>query len=85
MKRLLLVTSLLLPFSLYAEKSAFGAGDLNNPSPYGLTATEKNILKNKDTVRKNNSRLDTVEESLSGMLSIIEGLNEKGHSDKNEL
>ena len=85
MKRLLLLSSLLLPLSLFAEKSAFGAGDLNNPSPYGLTTTEKHILKNKDTVRKNNSRLDSVEESLSGMLSIVEGLNEKGQSDKHEL
>ena len=85
MKRLLLLISFLLPISLYAEKSAFGAGDLDNPSPYGLTAAEKHILKNKDTVTKNKTRLDTVEESLSGMLSIIEGLNEKSQSDKLEL
>lgn len=85
MKRLLLLSSLLLPLSLFAEKSAFGAGDLDSPSPYGLTATEKHILKNKDTVRKNKSRLDSVEESLSGMLSVVEGLNEKAQSDKMEL
>ncbi len=92
MRRLLLLSSFLLPLSLYAEKSAFGAGDLNNPSPYGLTKAEKSILDNKETisdiegtVRKNRSRITSVEESLSGMKSIVEGLNEKGHDDKLSL
>ncbi len=89
MKRLLLISSFLLPLSLYAEKSAFGAGDLNNPSPYGLTKAEKHILDNKETisdiegtVRKNRSRINSIEESLSGVRSIVEGLNEQGHEDK---
>jgi len=92
MKRLLLLSSFLLPLSLHAEKSAFGAGDLNNPSPYGLTKAEKYILDNKETisdiegtVRKNRSRITSVEESLSGMRSIVEGLNQKGHEDKVSL
>lgn len=89
MKRLLLISSFLLPLSLYAEKSAFGAGDLNNPSPYGLTKAEKHILDNKETisdiegtVRKNRSRINSIEESLSGVRSIVEGLNEQGHEEK---
>lgn len=80
--------SLLLPLSLYAEKSAFGAGDLNSPSPYGLTKSEKHILENKEiihdiegTVRKNRTRISNVEESLSGIKSIVEGLNETGRND----
>lgn len=84
--------SLFLPLSLYAEKSAFGAGDLNSPSPYGLTKAEKHILDNKETiqdiegtVRKNRTRISNVEESLSGMRSIVEGLNETGRSDKLSL
>ncbi len=92
MKRLLLLSSFLLPLSLYAEKSAFGAGDLNNPSPYGLTKTEKYLLDTKETisdiegtVRKNRSRITSVEESLSGVRSIVEGLNEQGHADKVSL
>ena len=79
---------LLLPLSLYAEKSAFGAGDLNSPSPYGLTKSEKHILENKEiihdiegTVRKNRTRISNVEESLSGIKSIVEGLNETGRND----
>ncbi len=47
MKRLLLISSFLLPFSLYAERSAFGAGDLDSPNPYGLTKAEKKYLKTK--------------------------------------
>ena len=89
MKRLLLISSFLLPLSLYAEKSAFGAGDLNSPSPYGLTKAEKHILNNKETlndidgtVRKNRSRISSIEESLSGVRSIVEGLNEQEHEDK---
>ncbi len=94
MRRILLLSSfsLLLPLSLCAEKSAFGAGDLDNPSPYGLTKAEKHILDNKETihdmeatVRKNRSRIGSVEESVSGMKSIVEGLNEKGRSDQLEL
>lgn len=80
--------SLLFPLSLFAEKSAFGAGDLNSPTPYGLTKTEKHILENKEiiqdiegTVRKNRARISTVEESLSGIKSIVEGLNETGRND----
>ena len=43
MRRLLYVglLGLLLPLSAFAEKSAFGAGNLDSPNPYGLTAAEK--------------------------------------------
>jgi len=94
MRRVLLLgsLSLLLPLSLCAEKSAFGAGDLNSPSPYGLTKAEKHILNNKETledidgtVRKNRTRISTLEESLSGMKSIVEGLNETGRDGKLSL
>lgn len=92
MTRFLLLSALLLPLSLFAEKSAFGAGDLDNPSPYGLTKTEKRILENKEiitdmegTVRKNRNRIGSIEESVSGMKSIVEGLNEKSQNDKQEL
>ena len=92
MRRLLLISSFLLPLSLYAEKSAFGAGDLNSPTPYGLTKAEKHILDNKETlndidgtVRKNRSRISSLEESLSGVRSIVEGLNESGHNEKVSL
>lgn len=89
MKRYLLIIPFLLPLSLYAEKSAFGAGDLSSPSPYGLTKTEKYILKNKETINnmkasvlKNKMKITDVEDSLFGIKSIVEGLSEKGRKDK---
>ena len=94
MRRFLLLgsLSLLLPLAAFAEKSAFGAGDLDSPNPYGLTSAEKKILDNKNTLdnvkgasRKNKSRLDRVEESVSGMRSIVEGLNESGRSQTLKL
>lgn len=84
--------SLFLPLAAFAEKSAFGAGNLDSPNPYGLTSAEKKILDNKNTLdnikgtsRKNISRLDRVEESVSGMQSIVEGLNENGRSQTLKL
>lgn len=94
MRRFLLLgsLSLLLPLAAFAEKSAFGAGNLDSPNPYGLTSAEKKILDNKNTLanvkgtsRKNMSRLDRVEESVSGMQSIVEGLNENGRSQTLKL
>jgi TolA-binding protein len=64
-----------------SEPSAFGAGDLNNPNPYGLTHEEKLILENKKeiqtVIQKNNiqnAKVETVTERLDGMQGIIEGL-----------
>jgi len=94
MRRLLLLGlySLFLPLSLFAEKSAFGAGDLNNPSPYGLTSSEKHILNNKETIgnikgtsRKNVSRIGRLEEAVSGMQSIVDGMGETGHKGSMQL
>ena len=92
MIRFLLLGYFLLPLSLYAEKSAFGAGNLDNPSPYGLTKTEKRIIEQKEkitdiegTVRQNRTRIANIEESFSGVKSIVEGLNEKAQGDKREL
>ncbi len=91
-RRLLLGFLSLLPLSLYAEVSAFGAGDLNNPSPYGLTKAEKHILDNKETIgnikgasRDNQSRIGRVEESVSGIQSIVEGLEETGRNNTLQL
>ena len=94
MRRVLLLGffSLFLPLAAFAERSAFGAGNLDSPNPYGLTSAEKKILDNKNTLdnvkgtsRKNMSRLDRVEESVSGMQSIVEGLNENGRSQTLKL
>ncbi len=75
-----------------AEPSAFGAGKLNNPEPYGLTSNEKIILQNKQNLHKvevksNNqeNEVDSLRERLDGLQSIIESLSRKSHNNKINL
>ncbi|MEA3370560.1 MAG: tetratricopeptide repeat protein [Campylobacterota bacterium] len=95
MKRSVLVVLLTTAVPLLlmsAEPSAFGAGDLNNPNPYGLTSSEKVILQNKDklhkvTVKSNNqaNEVDSLRERIDGLQSIIESLSRKSHNNKVNL
>lgn len=66
--------------SVANEVSVFGAGDLNSKNPYGLSVTEKHILKNKkelgsiDTkVKSVKSNINSVNERIDGLESIYEG------------
>lgn len=85
--RFLLTLSFLFAIVLSAsEPSVFGAGDLNNPTPYGLTHEEKLILENKkelqSVIQKNNvqsAKVETVTERLDGMQGIIEGLSQRSN------
>jgi TolA-binding protein len=95
MKRSVLVVLLTTAVPLLlisAEPSAFGAGDLSNPEPYGLTSNEKVILDNKDKLRKvvvksNNqaNEVDSLRERIDGLQSIIESLSRKAHNNKINL
>ncbi len=95
MKKSILVVGLttLVPLLLLsAEPSAFGAGDLNNPKPYGLTSNEKVILETKQklhtiAVKSNNqaNEVDSLRERLDGLQSIIESLSRKAHNNKINL
>ena len=88
--RSLVALSFLLSFIASAsEPSVFGAGDLNNPNPYGLTNEEKLILENKkelqSVVQKHNAqnaKVETVTERLDGLQAIIEGLVQSSNADK---
>lgn len=78
-----------------AEPSAFGAGDLNNPKPYGLTSTEEILLENKQNLRKvvvktNNqaNEVDSLRERIDGLQTIIESISSTSRNNKlilNEL
>jgi TolA-binding protein len=79
--RYLVFFSILTSYLLASEPSAFGAGDLNNPNPYGLTHEEKLIQENKIEIegiaQKNNlqsAKVESVTERLDGLQAIIEGL-----------
>ncbi len=81
--RTVLALILLSSFLRAEEPSAFGAGDLNNPNPYGLTREEKLFLENKKEIQgianKNslqNAKVESVSERLDGIQAIIEGLSQ---------
>lgn len=83
----------LLPLSLFAgEPSAFGAGNLDSDNPYGLTSSEKTILKNKkilDSIKQksyaNENQVGSLLERVDGLQTIVEGLNEKSENNRKEL
>ncbi len=67
-----------------SEVSVFEAGNLESKNPYGLNSTEKNILKNKRTLGKIDSKiknskqvLESLNERLDGLESIFEGDSQK--------
>jgi TolA-binding protein len=85
----------ILAFSVFStilscsEPSAFGAGDLTNPSPYGLTSNEKVILDTKTQLKKvaiksNNqdNKLNSLRDRIDGLQSIVESLSRKSHTNK---
>lgn len=85
----LLLVSAFLYLPLCAEPSAFGAGNLNSPKPYGLTSSEKVILETKKTLHKvsvksNNqaNELDSLRDRIDGFQSIIESLSRKAHNNQ---
>ena len=62
----------------------FGAGDLDSPSPYGLTKAEKVIVKTKNSVAKNEKKIKRVDvaiedisERIDALESLIEGDSQK--------
>jgi TolA-binding protein len=84
--------SLLSSLLFASEPSVFGAGNLNAPQPYGLTAEEKLILENKQeiqaVVQKNNiqnAKVESVTERLDGLQTIVEGLGQSVNEHKMAL
>jgi len=75
-----------------AEPSAFGAGDLDNPQPYGLSSSEKVVLENKNEIQsiatktKNQIfQMDSMRERIDGLQSVVENLTRNSHQNKIDL
>ncbi len=95
MNRKILATAFVAITSLNlvaAEPSAFGAGNLDSNSPYGLTSSEKTVLQNKKKLKKiavksNNqaNEVDSLRERIDGLQSIVESLSRKSQSNKRSL
>jgi TolA-binding protein len=74
------------------EPSAFGAGNLDNPTPYGLTSSEQVVLQNKQNlkqvvVKSNNqaNKVESLRERIDGLQSIVESLSRKSQSNKRAI
>ena len=61
----------LLPIILLADIDPFKAGDLNSPSPYGLTPQEKAILLNKKNIQKNIDLINELKKNLNDFKSKL--------------
>ena len=95
MIKLILATSFVAITSsalLAAEPSAFGAGNLENPSPYGLTSSEKAVLQNKNSLKKvvvnsmnQANNVESLRERIDGLQSIIESLSRKSQKNKRDI
>jgi len=80
-------------FNLHsAEPSAFGAGDLDDPQPYGLSSSEKVVLENKNEIQsivtktKNQIfQMDSMKEQIDGLRSVVENLTRTSHQNKIDL
>lgn len=86
MNRLILATLLIASTIAKAEElSAFGAGDLDAKTPYGLNSAEKNILKNKKTLGNIDSKVKDVKYTLSSINERIDGLESIYEGDSQKL
>lgn len=78
MKKIISVVLLGATF-IYAETSAFGAGNLTSNSPYGLTSNEKMFKEKLDTLSNEysqvNAAINQTNERLEGLQSMLEGIN----------
>lgn len=88
--KLIALAAIIFPHYLFgAEPSAFGAGDLNNPNPYGLTSTETVLLEtkknlNKVVVKSNNqaNEVESLRQRVDGLQTIIESISTSSHENR---
>jgi len=87
MKRLIPILTISLSF-IYAsdyEPSAYGAGNIDSSSPYGLTPTERNVLNNRREIQELKNRVEEQQNRIEGLITIIDGLNREILSLKEQL
>ncbi len=92
MKKVILIAALAL-FAVSAdEPSAFNAGNLEAKNPYGLSSTEKAIVKNRDNITelqkqifKLRGEIDEMKTSFEGFKSVAEGEVSKGGDTRGRI
>jgi TolA-binding protein len=66
---------LFIVVTLYSkEVSVFGAGDLESSAPYGLTKSEKVILKNKKELNRFDQKIGIIKSDVSDISERVDGL-----------
>ncbi|MCX2683326.1 hypothetical protein OQH60_05585 [Campylobacter sp. MIT 21-1685] len=85
----LIVVALFGATLLYAEDSAFDAGNLTSDSAYGLTSNEK-LFKQKldslnDTSSQLNAKINQLNERIEGLQSMLEGINSQYSKSNSRL
>lgn len=72
-------------FPVYAEVSAFDAGNLDNSNPYGLTKDEKMLLHNKKKVEILNQNYSNIDAKIGSILESIDGIKSIVESNSNRI
>ncbi|MCI4400400.1 MAG: tetratricopeptide repeat protein [Campylobacteraceae bacterium] len=84
MKKAIYITSVAAVFLFGAEPSAFKAGDLDLPNPYGLTSSEKKIVEQNKNIQNISTKLFDTAQSQIELRNEIDGIKSLvvGHSEK---
>ncbi len=84
MKKAIYIASVAAVFLLGAEPSAFKAGDLDAPTPYGLTSSEKKIVEQNKNLQNISTKLFDTAQSQIELRNEIDGIKSLivGHSEK---
>jgi TolA-binding protein len=85
MKHISLVIFILGGFLFAEEVSVFGAGDLESPTPYGLTSVEKAALKNKKKLNQFDLKMDNTRATVDSLSQRIDGIESIVESDSLKL
>lgn len=76
---------LLSTIAISEEISVFGAGNLDSNKPYGLTTTEKYILKNKNELNTIDTKVKDVKTTIESVNQRIDGLESIYEGDSKKL
>lgn len=85
MKRVISFFLLLSTIAISEEVSVFGAGNLDSNKPYGLTTTEKYILKNKTELNTIDTKVKDVKNTIESVGQRIDGLESIYEGDSKKL
>lgn len=84
MKRILSFL-LLSTIAISEEVSVFGAGNIDSNKPYGLSNTEKHILKNKNELNSIDTKVKDVKDTIESVSQRIDGLESIYEGDSRKI